>query len=71
MDNLWGKFQEQVTPKNSLEMSPFSGIKNINMGGVNYIRTKDVINRGIRDFIIKYNVGPFAKNKKTTKSKVS
>ena len=65
------QFQEQVAPKNSLEMSPFSGIKNINMGGVNYIRTKDVVNRGIRDFIIKYNVGPFAKNNKITKSKVS
>ena len=58
------QFQEQVTPKDELEMSPFSGIKNINMGGVNYIRTKDIINRGIRDFIIKYNVGPFAKNNK-------
>ena len=60
------QFQEQVVPKNSSERSPYP---NSYSGGLPYIRTKDVLERGAVDFFSKYFMGTDFKGAKLNKVK--
>ena len=60
------QFQEQVVPKNSSERSPYP---NSYSGGLPYIRTRDVLEKGAIDFFSKYFMGPDFKQVKRNKFK--